>query len=350
MPDTAHAKSADALCIGVLGVGRAGWGMISQEVKDRPDIRIAAGCDIIKDRPQKLAAAFGATPYTNRKKFLQDPNVELVVVATRSRDHAAMSIEALKAGKHVLVEKPMALNAKQADKMIAAAKESGRTLLVRHNRRFDAPFLQAKEIVASGKLGPIFLIRLRQHGYQRRNDWQTLKEFGGGQLFNWGPHLVDWGMRLLGSPAKDVWSDLKRVAAVGDAEDQVKILIRGENGVVVDIEISGGVAIGQPNWQLCGTHGAAVIHGNECHLRYLDRTGMQEITADPETPKDGASFGNAEKLTWIEEKFPVAPKQTFEFWQEVHKAIKQGTPFPVTLEEARDNLRVIDLARKGTGF
>ncbi|MGD0092205.1 MAG: Gfo/Idh/MocA family oxidoreductase, partial [Planctomycetota bacterium] len=194
-------KAAEALRIGICGLGRAGWGMIRQEVKDLPQIRIVAGCDVLKARAEKLAAAHGAAAYSDFKEFLKDPNTELVVIATRSIDHGPMTIEALNAGKNVLVEKPMAMNAKEAGRMIATAKKCGRILLVRHNRRFDPEFLQAKELIAGGKLGDVFLIRLRQLGYQRRNDWQTLKQYGGGLLFNWGPHLVDCGMRLLGSPA-----------------------------------------------------------------------------------------------------------------------------------------------------
>jgi len=343
-------KTGEPLRIGICGIGRAGWGMITQEVKDLPQIRIVAGCDVLKERAEKLAAAQGAAAYTDFKKFLKDPNIELVVIATRSIDHGPMTIEALKAGKNVLVEKPMAMNAKEADRMIATARKCRRILLVRHNRRGNAGYLMAKEIIEGGKLGNLVLIRMRELGYQRRNDWQTLKRYGGGLFFNWGPHMVDGGMRLLNSPAVSVWGDLQRVAAVGDAEDHVKVLIRGKNGAVVDIEVSGGVAIGQPNLQIVGRYGALQIDGDQCRMRYLDPKSLGKIKASSDTPAEGAGFGNKEQLNWIEEQFPVAPKQKFDFWGEVYKAAKCGAKFPITLEEARDNMRIIDLARKGTGF
>lgn len=345
-----QAKASDALKIGICGLGRAGWGMIQQEVKGLPQIRIVAGCDILKERAEKLAAAHGAAAYSDFKKFLKDPNTELVVIATRSIDHGPMTIKALKAGKNVLVEKPMAMNAREAGRMIATAKECGRVLLVRHNRRFDPEFIHVREIIASGKLGEVFLIQMRQLGYQRRNDWQTLKQYGGGLLFNWGPHLVDCAMRLLGGPEASVWSDLRRVAAVGDAEDHVKIVIKGRNGMVLDMEVSGGVAITQPNWQVCGQYGALQVDGGKCRLKYLDPSALQKIEPISDTPADGAGFSNPETLQWIEEQFPIAPKQKLSFWDEVYKAAKCGGQFPVTLEEAQDNMRIIDLARKGTGF
>ena len=155
----------------------------------------------------------------------------------------------------MLVEKPMALNLAGADRLIAVAKEVGRRLFVRQNRRFDVPFLQALEIIRSGKIGKLFAVQLRQGGYHRRSDWQTMKKYGGGQLLNWGPHLVDWAHQFIGGRTADVWSDLKRIAAVGDAEDHVKLIMRGENGVVVDIEISGAAAIPQTPWRLMAQPG-----------------------------------------------------------------------------------------------
>ena len=103
-----------------------------------------------------------------------------------------------------------------------------------------------QEIIRSGILGDVYEIRLARHGYQRRDDWQTIKEFGGGQLLNWGPHIVDHALRFLESPVATQFSDLKFIAAVGDAEDHLKIVLKGENGRFVDMEISGGVALGAP--------------------------------------------------------------------------------------------------------
>ena len=96
---------------------------------------------------------------------------------------------------------------------------------MRHNRRFDPAFLFALNIVQSGKLGTLHLVRIRHHEYVRRSDWQTLREFGGGQLLNWGPHLIDWGLQLIGGNASDMWSDCRRVVADGDAEDHLVLVV-----------------------------------------------------------------------------------------------------------------------------
>jgi predicted dehydrogenase len=264
-----------------------------------------------------------------------------------------MAIQAMKAGKDVLVEKPMALNVAGADKLINASKKLGRRLFVRQNRRFDAPFVQAMEIIKSGKIGKLFSVQLRQGGYQRRSDWQTIRKYGGGQLLNWGPHLVDWAHQFIGGKTVDLWSDLKRIAAAGDAEDHVKLLVRGENGVVVDIEISGANAIPQNPWRLNGSTGTLVIDSkNQCRLRYFDPSTLPRIKASEATPsgRAGSHFAGGEDIQWIEEEFAAAPKVTRNFWSELQRSVRTGSQFPITLEQARENMRVITLAKKGTGF
>jgi predicted dehydrogenase len=229
----------------------------------------------------------------------------------------------------------------------------GRKLYVRQNRRFDLPFLQAMEIVKSGKIGKLFAVQLRQGGFQRRADWQTLKKFGGGQLLNWGPHLVDWGLQFVGGKAASVWSDLKRIAAAGDAEDHVKLLIRGQTGIVADIEISGAMAITQPPWILMGTTGTLVIDAkNQCKLKYFDPKGLPKLKASGETPtgRGGSHFSGSDEIKWIEEEFPAAPANVMNFWVELYKSIRKGSAFPITLAQARENMRVISLAKKGTRF
>jgi predicted dehydrogenase len=264
-----------------------------------------------------------------------------------------MALQALRAGRDCLVEKPMALDLAGADKLIAASEKTGRRLFVRHNRRFDAPFLQAMEIIASGKLGKLFAVQLRVGKYQRRSDWQTLKEFGGGQLLNWGPHVIDWALQLVGGKAADVWADLKLIAAAGDAEDFVKLLIRGETGIVVDVEINGAAAIEQPAWLLMGSRGSLSIDANnQCTLRYFEPKNLPKVTVEITTPaaRSGSHFSGGEDIPWIEQQFEVAPKKPLNFWAELYKTYRRGTPFPVTIEQARETMRVISLARRNSRF
>jgi predicted dehydrogenase len=333
--------------IGLCGIGRSGLGMAKRELIGRHDVQVVAGFDLIRERAEELSNLFGSKVHTDFQQMRDDPIVELVIVATRSHEHVPMAIQALQAGKHVLVEKPMALSLKEADRLLAVAVKSPGQLFVRHNRRFDPPFLQAMEIVRSGKLGKIFSIQLRQTSFGRRADWQTLRKFGGGQLLNWGPHLIDWGMQLMGCAAAEVWSDLRLIAAAGDAEDHVKLMIRGENGIVV--EISGAAAVSQPGWIILGSTGGMKIDGNKVELRYFDPNQLPALQVDAGTPTNYASR-NGEEIVWQQEEFDVAPKMASNYWQELHAAIREGKSFPITLQQARETMRIIELARQGTPF
>jgi predicted dehydrogenase len=343
-------KLKNALRLGLCGIGRSGSSMVVRDLARLPEVRVVAGFDLLEERAQHLAAMCGSKVCKSFEELLDDPEIEIVIVATRSHEHVPMTLQALRSGRDVLVEKPMALDLAGADKLINAAEKYGRRLFVRHNRRFDLPFLQAMEIVQSGKLGKLFSVQLRQGGYQRRADWQTLKKFGGGQLLNWGPHLVDWALQLIGGTAADVWADLKLIAAAGDAEDHVKLLIRGETGIVADIEISGAAAITQTPWLLMGSHGSLLIDDkNQCTLRYFDGKKLPELSVSDSTPagRGGSHFSGSEEIPWIEQKFPAAPRKTYSFWVQLFKAIRKGTEFPITLEQARETMRVITLAKKG---
>ena len=162
----------------------------------------------------------------------------------------------------------MCRNATEAEAIRQAAKEAKGNLYIRHNRRFEPTFQHIREIIASGILGNVHEIKLHRQHYSRRDDWQTLKRFGGGMLLNWGPHIVDHALLLLESPPKELFSDLRCVAAVGDAEDHIHLLLRGENGRVVDMQISGGSAIEEATYLVFGDRGALTSDEKTISLKY----------------------------------------------------------------------------------
>lgn len=346
----ATTKRHDAIRIGLCGIGRTGFGRVRREISPLRECVIAAGCDAIRERAEQLAQECGSRVHDSFESLLADDEVDVIVIATRSHQHAEMAIAALDAGKHVVVEKPMATTLAGADAMIAAAGRSEGNLIVRHNRRFDPEFVAVKRAIESGKLGTLHLVKIRHHEYVRRNDWQTLREFGGGQLLNWGPHLIDWALQLIGSPAREVWSDCRRVSAAGDAEDHAKLIIRGENGCVADVEISGATAIPEPLFHLSGSRGALSMEGQTCRLRYLKEGEARSAQAAPATPDQSQRPRSTEGLEWVDECYPVGPVHPGRFWIEVYRHLRLGIPFPVTLEQARQTMRVIDLARPAAGL
>jgi scyllo-inositol 2-dehydrogenase (NADP+) len=342
--------------VGIWGLGRAGHGMHIGEIGKFPEMfEIVAGCDIDSTR---IEAAKGKLPscrfYGSPEEFLKDPEVELISIATRSPDHTAHALKALATGKYVFLEKPIALTYADAKKLKKASVKYPGKLYLRHNRRYEAPFNHIREIIASGVLGNVYEVKLHRHGYQRRNDWQTIIGCGGGQLNNWGPHIIDHALRFLESPVAKVWSDLKKIAAAGDAEDHLKIVFTGENGRIVDLEISGGVAIPQPEYIIFGIKGALVCKGNTITMKHIDpKQKLLKIKAYADNPPLNGVFGNAEIIKWVETTIPVAPKAAcdiHDIWKGLYDAIRKGRRYPITIDEAIEVVRVTELVKKGTEF
>lgn len=341
--------------VGIWGLGRAGNNMHVSEIQQYPQLfEIVAGCDTAEDRRQAMAAKCRCRLYADPAAFLADPDVDLVSVATRSTDHVLHACQALQAGKYVFLEKPIALNGTETRKLIAADRQFPGRLYLRYNRHFEPPFVHIREIIATGVLGEIYEVKLHRHGFQRRDDWQTLIACGGGQLNNWGPHIIEHALCFLESPVAEIWSDLKRIAAVGDAEDHLKIILKGKNGRIVDLEISGGTALSQPEYIIFGAKGALNCQADNIHLKYIDpQQKLADIKAHSENPPLNGGFSNEEAIRWIEQDVKVTPKagcDTTSIWEHLYKAIRQHVPFPITLAQGLEVVRIAEIVKKDTPF
>lgn len=345
-----------AVRIGLVGLGRAGMGMHLPELeKYKKQFKVVAACDPEQDFCDKMKEKCPDVKiHADFDQLLADPDVELVDIANRSTQHFEFTVKALKAGKDVFLEKPICMNYTEAKKLLELSKKAKGKLYIRHNLRFEPAFNHIKQIIDSGILGDVYEIKLCRHNYQRRDDWQTLIDCGGGQLLNWGPHIIDHGLQFIDGKLTGLWSDLKRIAAVGDAEDHVKIILKGESGRIIDIEISGGVAINSPVYTVYGTRGT-LISENESTLkiRYLDpKQKLIKKQANRGTPKAG-SFGTPETLKWIEKEISVSPKPKVtaeSIWGFLYESIRNGKNFPIALEQAVQTMDVISRVKKGTPF
>lgn len=338
--------------IGIIGLGRAGYGMHCKELRDKTNLfQITAGCDPIVSRLETLSQEFGSKCYERIEDLVNDRNVDLVDIASRSSDHYTHGMIALEAGKDIVLEKPMTLHVNEAEQLVETALKKGKNIYVRHNRRYDPDFLHVMELINSGILGEIHSIKLSRHSYNRRNDWQTLKEFGGGQLLNWGPHIIDHALCLLQSPIKNIWSHLDQINAAGDAEDHIKLILTGENGRVADIEITGAVVLPSPTYHINGTKGSLSLSGKEIRLKYLHpEVQLKPLHADPGTPPQMGTFNNGEELKWVEEVVPVSPAIQHNFWEELYRSVRFRESFRIQISEAMDVVKVISQVKRNTRF
>lgn len=192
---------ADKLRCGVIGTGGIGF----DHLHSLTTCHRAAAVALAEVNPQRAreASARHNIPrsYTDYRELLEQPDIDAVTIALPNHLHAPVAIEALKARKHVLVEKPMALSAKEAAKLIETAKAMKRTLMVGQNLRFNRHTQQAKGLLDRGDLGDVYHARgfwLRRAGIPRVGSWFTQKKLsGGGCIVDLGSHLIDVALHLM---------------------------------------------------------------------------------------------------------------------------------------------------------
>ena len=354
-------EHAGPIRVGLIGLGRSGWSIHAKAYQSIPEFyKAVAVTDRLEQRMRDAAGELNATACASVDELLAQKDVELVVVASQNKDHKDHVVRALQAGKHVLCEKPFGLTTADADAMITAANKSGKVLQAFQQRRYEEDFRKVKEICDSGLLGKIEFIRICWHGFKRRWDWQTVKACGGGTMNNNGPHLIDHALELFGDGEPDVWADMRRCLCSGDAEDHLKIILKGADKPTIEIELSDVFAYGQDRWLVCGTSGG--LRGNAEHLewKWVDWSTMPDrpLSLEP-TPDRSYNF---EKLNWQTDEWrPAAaadtgggaapsPAPVLALYRDLYRAIRLGQPQVITPQSVRRRVLVMERARRASGF
>ncbi len=335
---------SDKVKVGIAGLGRSGWGIHSMIFENLDDkYTVVAVSDPIKERRGEAVEKFGCRAYSEFDSLIKDDEVELVVVATPSHLHASHTIKALESGKHVVCEKPMATNLAEADAMIEAAKKTGRILTIFQNSLFAPDYLKVKEVIQSGKLGRIILVKIHNHFFGRRWDWQTLKKFGGGELRNNAVHLIIQGLQLLGDKEPEIFCDLQRTLTLGDAEDHVKIILKAPDSPLIDIEMTRACAYPQNRWLVMGTQGGLVGSPSSLRWKYFNPKDLppRRVKITPTTDRRY----NREEIPWKEEIWSLDEdyrSSGIAFYNELYETLRRGAPLPVTPEMVRKVMWVIE--------
>jgi predicted dehydrogenase len=359
--------------VGILGLGRAGRNMHAAELALYPEcFEIVAGYDNAPDRRENLPAQLkNATIHTSFEEMLSDSRIEMVTIATRNLDHTPHAIACIKSGKYAVVDKPVAVTQEQVKALEAVDKKYPGKLFFRYNRRFEPAFCEVRKIMNSGIIGQINMIKIYRHpGFVRRLDWQTLCSCKGGMFNNWGPHIIDQALQLLDSPVDDLWCDLQHNVTAGDADDQVKLLLRGTNGRVADVEVSTTATLPGRLYEVWGDRGSLVVSLEEkcVQLRYLDpKQKLKPLTAV--SGNFPFAYGNPyENLNFIEEERPISnssghilqrgkildpdelvdPTKGYTYpdnmWGHIYADIVNGIPYPVTVSQGLEVVKIIDKA------
>ena len=251
----------EALGVGLLGyspfVGKEhGMGIAATE-----GLVFCALCDVNPERIRQARAHFPfVKTYDSAATLANDPDVDLVIVCTPPNTHASLSLEMMAAGKHVLCEKPLALNRKETDAMVEMAEKEKVHLSCHQNRRWDVDYLAIKQAVAEGQIGELFYMETFVGGFSHPcGYWHSHDVISGGVAYDWGGHYLDWIVSLIPDPVesvigtrhKRVWHDVTNA-------DQERIQIRFVGGKEAEFLHSDISAVRKPKWYLLGTEGAII--------------------------------------------------------------------------------------------
>lgn len=335
---------------GVIGLGRSGWFLHAQRLAQDPQYQLVAVVDPEAERRREAEKELGCRAYATAQELIADGEIEMIAIATPSHTHGELTCAALDAGKHVLVEKPMAVSVAEAQAMIDAAQRNGKLLTVFHLLRYAGDFLKVREIIESGVLGPLHQIRIATHDFQRRADWQTLRKFGGGQLNNTGAHYIDQVLALSGGQWHRVFCALRHTVTAGDADDHVKLVFTGKDDVIVDVEITLASCYSLPKWAVMGKYGSLTGTSNHLEWRYYDPASMPEPVA-AEGPAVERRYGSGEELPWRVEAVDVDPGDSGQlFYDQWYGSIREAAPLPVPPEEIRNLIALFDECRAQNGM
>lgn len=345
---------AKKLTIGMIGMGGIARGCHVPGYHSIPDdCEIKWACDVNTEVAQKAADEFKIPHVTaNYQDVLADPEVDAVSITTPNKYHMQPTIDALKAGKHVLCEKPLAMNADEARKMCRAAKDSGKILQVALQMRFSGPGRFMKDYIDNGHMGDVYFARaqaLRRRGVPAWGVFIDKEQQGGGPLIDIGVHVLDFTLFMMGYPkpvsaSGMTWNTLGKDPALfnywGDydrdkftVEDMAVGFIRFEGGKVVILESSFMANIEREFFQtqLMGTKSGAIVKpGGDDAVQIFTEQDRQLFDLKPRNVPDVKSHHTAEVQAFV-------------------KAIQNGEESPVPGENGLILNAIFDALYKSAG-
>lgn len=286
--------------------------------------RLVACADIVPERAAAFASQFGPA-VQDFDAILADPSIDAVTVCAPSGRHAELGERALRAGKHVVVEKPMEITLEDCDRLLAAQKESGKRLAVISQHRFDDASVLVKQALEEGALGRMVYAEarvpwFRTQEYYDSGDWRgTWALDGGGALMNQGVHTVDL-LRWLCGPVETVYAQARTLAHQRiEVEDVVAATLTLANGAVATLSASTALYPGFPvRLAVHGTEGSAIIEGDMLHAlttKSGTQRGGQEAHAHAvQVATGGTKAATAQGASLTAASDPAA------VWGEAHRA------------------------------
>ncbi|MGC4046293.1 MAG: Gfo/Idh/MocA family oxidoreductase [Armatimonas sp.] len=321
----------------VIGYGFAGRCFHSYLIGLTPGLHLTGIASRDPETRAKIQRDRNCHAYASFEEVLEDPNVELVVLATPNAVHSAQAIQALDAGKNVVTDKIMCLSLKECDAMLEAAERNGKFLSVFQNRRWDGDYLTVRSLLDSGELGDLRFAELAWQGFGAWGGWRGQAEMGGGRFFDLGAHLVDQLLLLFSKPVERVYAVIRRDYEGSDIDSEALIVVSFEGGGTGVCDLSGTSAISKPRWRVQGTKGTFIKYGLDPQEKAMI-AGEIDSAVEPEETYGRLHDGQTERV------IPTLSGRWRNYYESVADTLLNGTPPSVPLAHSRAAMAVIDAA------
>jgi UDP-N-acetyl-2-amino-2-deoxyglucuronate dehydrogenase len=343
----------DKLGFGVIGCGRIAP-KHTESIMAIPEAELIAVCDIIPEKAQVFARKYQAEPYLDYHELLKRKDIDIVTIATPSGSHAEIGIAAAKAGKHILVEKPMSMTLKEADLLIKTCRECGVKLGVIHQNRFNKAIKLLRSALEAGRFGKLThgqaTVRWnRNQDYYDQAPWRGTRLQDGGVLMNQSIHNIDLLQWMLG-PVESVYGYTTTALRKIEMEDVAGAVLKFKNGAIGLIEAASTIYPRniEETLNIFGETGSVIIGGiavNRVEVWEFPESAeeKQQIFASQENdPPTVYGFGHREIIEDMikavqNDKIPAVPgeegRKALEIILAIYKCQETGQPVKLPLIE-----------------
>lgn len=340
--------------IGIIGHGFMGHEHEKMLTK-MDGIKVTGFSDI---EPKQLEdVQEGLKRYASNEELINDPEVQVVLIAANNNQHHDLVIQAAKAGKDIICEKPVAMNTEELDDMMKTVNECGVKFTVHHQRRLDQDFRTMKEIYDQKKLGDVYTVKNSLYGFNgNMHDWHVYISEGGGMLYDWGVHLLDQILFMMPDvKIKTVFADMRNVINF-EVDDYFKILMKMDNGVMAEVELGTYFLTDkmhdkwfERHWIMGGNKGTAYVDGFEPEGKIVRTAHLLENVSGQRTMTAAGptrSFGPPAEGTILTEDVPEVNTCHEDYFENYKKAYYGQEEFLVKIPETRRVLALMEAVRE----
>ena len=346
-----RAAADRSLGIGILGYAPSVGQMHGLGAENTAGLALKAVCDLHPQRRAQARKDFSELKiYDTSQALGDDPDVDLVIVATPPNTHAELSLQMLASGKHVVCEKPLALTRQETDAMAQMAASGNRHLSCHQNRRWDVDYLAIRQALEEDLIGELFYMETFVGGFSHPcGYWHSHAPISGGTAYDWGAHYLDWVISLIPEPIasvtatrhKRVWHDVTNA-------DQEKILIRFASGKEADFTHSDIAAARKPKWYLLGTHGAILGRWRDVRTYSVDPLiyyHQDDIPATEMTP-ELLLYRRHSSGQIVLQNMAQPERQHYLFHRNIADHLLMGEPIVAPLEDSVRVVAILEAAVK----